>query len=201
LNQENDYYQKMTAHTKDFQKSLFEEMKARIKEDDQSVPYFYNGYWYITKTEKDKDYPIYARKKGTLSAPEEILFDCNEMAKGKSYFQLSGLSISEDNSMATFAVDEKGRRIYTIGIKNLKTGKILKDKISNASGSSVWANDNKTIFYSKQDKVTLRTDKIFKHIIGTDSKTDELVFFEKDETFNVGINKSKSKKSYNLEAH
>jgi oligopeptidase B len=194
LNQENDYYQKMTAHTKDFQKSLFEEMKARIKEDDQSVPYFYNGYWYITKTEKDKDYPIYARKKGTLSAPEEILFDCNEMAKGKSYFQLSGLSISEDNSMATFAVDEKGRRIYTIGIKNLKTGKILKDKISNASGSSVWANDNKTIFYSKQDKVTLRTDKIFKHIIGTDSKTDELVFFEKDETFNVGINKSKSKK-------
>jgi oligopeptidase B len=194
LNQENDYYQKMTAHTKDFQKSLFEEMKARIKEDDQSVPYFDNGYWYITKTEKDKDYPIYARKKGTLSAPEEILFDCNEMAKGKSYFQLSGLSISEDNSMATFAVDEKGRRIYTIGIKNLKTGKILKDKISNASGSSVWANDNKTIFYSKQDKVTLRTDKIFKHIIGTDSKTDELVFFEKDETFNVGINKSKSKK-------
>ncbi len=200
LNQENDYYEKMTADTKDFQKSLFEEMKARIKEDDESVPYFYNGYWYITKTEKDKDYPIYSRKKQTLSAPEEILFDCNEMAKGKAYFQLSGMSISPDNTMAIFAVDQKGRRIYTIGIKNLVTGKILKDKISNTEGSAVWANDNKTFFYATQDKITLRTDKIFKHIVGTDSKTDELVFFEKDETFNVDINKSKSRKYLIIES-
>src|SRR6187549_1021372 len=105
LNQENDYYNKMTAHTKDFQKELFEEMKARIKEDDESVPYLYNGYYYITRFEKGKDYPIHSRKKGSLQAKEEILFDCNEMATGHAYFNLSGLSISEDNTMAAFGVD------------------------------------------------------------------------------------------------
>ena len=200
LNQENEYYQKMTAHTKDFQKSLFDEMKARIKEDDESVPYFYNGYWYITRTEKDKDYPIYARKKTSLTANEEILFDCNKMAAGKKYFQLSGMAISPDNSMATFAIDTIGRRIYTIGIKNLVTGKILKDKIKNAEGSAVWANDNKTIFYATQDKKTLRTDKILKHNLGDGAKNDVLVFYEKDETFNVDINKSKSRKYLIIES-
>ena len=200
LNQENQYYQEMTAHTKDFQKSLFDEMKARIKEDDESVPYFYNGYWYITRTEKDKDYPIYARKKTSLTANEEILFDCNKMAAGKKYFQLSGMAISPDNSMATFAIDTIGRRIYTIGIKNLVTGKILKDKIKNAEGSAVWANDNKTIFYATQDKKTLRTDKILKHNLGDGAKNDVLVFYEKDETFNVDINKSKSRKYLIIES-
>ena len=200
LNQENEYYRAMTSHTKDFQKSLFDEMKARIKEDDESVPYFYNGYWYITRTEKDKDYPIYARKKTSLTATEEILFDCNEMAAGKKYFQLSGMAISPDNSLATFAIDTVGRRIYTIGIKNLVTGKILKDKIKNAEGSAVWANDNKTIFYATQDKKTLRTDKILKHNLGDAAKNDLLVFYEKDETFNVDINKSKSRKYLIIES-
>ena len=200
LNQENNYYQKMTAHTKDFQKSLFDEMKARIKEDDESVPYLYNGYWYITKTEKDKDYPIYARKKGTLDAKEEILFDCNEMAKGKSFFQMGGMSISPDNKFAVFSTDLKGRRIYTIQIKNLETNKILKDKIENADGSAVWANDNATIFYVTQDKKTLRSDKVYKHKINDLSKNDVLVYHEKDDTFNVGINKSKSNKYIAIES-
>ena len=200
LNQENNYYQKMTAHTKDFQKSLFDEMKARIKEDDESVPYLYNGYWYITKTEKDKDYPIYARKKGTLDAKEEILFDCNEMAKGKSFFQMGGMSISPDNKFAVFSTDLKGRRIYTIQIKNLETNKILKDKIENADGSAVWANDNATIFYVTQDKKTLRSDKVYKHKINDLSKNDILVYHEKDDTFNVGINKSKSNKYLAIES-
>ena len=200
LNQENNYYQKMTAHTKDFQKSLFDEMKARIKEDDESVPYLYNGYWYITKTEKDKDYPIYARKKGTLDAKEEILFDCNEMAKGKSFFQMGGMSISPDNKFAVFSTDLKGRRIYTIQIKNLETNKILKDKIENADGSAVWANDNATIFYVTQDKKTLRSDKVYKHRINDLSKNDVLVYHEKDDTFNVGINKSKSNKYIAIES-
>ena len=200
LNQENNYYQKMTAHTKDFQKSLFDEMKARIKEDDESVPYLYNGYWYITKTEKDKDYPIYARKKGTLDAKEEILFDCNEMAKGKSFFQMGGMSISPDNKFAVFSTDLKGRRIYTIQIKNLETNKILKDKIENADGSAVWANDNATIFYVTQDKKTLRSDKVYKHKINDLSKNDVLVYHEKDDTFNVGINKSKSNKYLAIES-
>jgi len=200
LNNENDYYNKMTASTKDFQKDLFTEMKSRIKEDDQSVPYFYSGYFYITRVEKDKDYPIYARKKETLSAEEEILFDCNELANGKSFFQLNNLAISPDNKFAAFSVDFVGRRIYTIQIKNLITGEILADKIENAEGSAVWANDNKTLFYTTQDKITLRSDKIFKHVLDTDSKEDELVYEEKDETFNVDISKTKSRKYLIIES-
>lgn len=200
LNLENAYYNKMTAHTKDFQSDLFNEMKSRIKEDDESVPYFYNGYWYITKTEKNKDYPIYSRKKGSLNASEEILFDCNEMAKGKSFFQMGGMAISPDNKYALFSTDVRGRRIYTIQIKDLETNKILKDKIENADGSAVWANDNKTIFYVTQDKKTLRSDKVFRHNLNDSAKNDVLVYHEKDDTFNVGINKSKSSKYLAIES-
>lgn len=194
LNQENTYYDAMTADTKGFQKELYEEMKARIKEDDQSVPYLYNGYYYITRFETGKDYPIYSRKKGSLAANEEILFNCNDLAKGQTYFQLGGLSVSPDNKFASFGIDTIGRRIYTIQIKNLETGEILSDRIENATGSSVWANDNKTIFYTRQDKVTLRSDKVFKHKLATDSAADVLVFNEKDDTFNVSVGKEKSKK-------
>jgi len=194
LNQENKYYQQSTAHTKDFQKDLFEEMKARIKEDDESVPYFYNGYYYITRFEKGKDYPIHSRKKGNLQAKEEILFDCNEMAQVHAYFNLSGLSISEDNIWATFGVDTVSRRQYTIQIKNLITGEILPVKLENTTGGATWASDNKTLFYSQKDEVTLRADKIYKHKLGTFATEDTLVYFEKDDTFDVSVYKSKSKK-------
>jgi oligopeptidase B len=194
LNQENSYYDAMTAHTKDFQKQLFEEMKGRIKEDDQSVPYLYNGYYYITRYEKGQDYPIYSRKKGSLDAPEEILFNCNELAKGHTFFQLGGLSVSPDNRFASFGVDTVGRRIYTIKIKNLETNEILPDVIENATGGSVWANDNHTLFYTRQDKVTLRANQIFKHKLQTSADQDILVFEEKDETFNVSVGKEKSRK-------
>nr|WP_091145390.1 S9 family peptidase [Flavobacterium caeni] len=194
LNRENDYYEAMTAHTKTFQADLFEEMKARIKEDDESVPYLYNGYYYITRFEKGKDYPIHARKKGSLSAPEEILFDCNELAQGHSYFQLGGLGISPDNRFATFGVDTVGRRIYTIRIKDLQTGEILPDQIDNVTGGSVWANDNRTIFYTRKDKVTLRPDKVYRHKMGDDVTQDPLVYDEQDDTFDVSISKEKSKK-------
>ncbi len=194
LNQENAYYEAMTAHTKDFQKELFEEMKGRIKEDDQSVPYLYNGYYYITRFEKGQDYPIYSRKKGSLEAKEEILFDCNELAKGHAFFQLGGLSVSPDNRYASFGVDTVGRRIYTIKIKNLETNEILSDVIENATGGSVWANDNLTLFYTRQDKVTLRSDTVFKHKLGTLATADSLVYEEKDDTFNVSVGKEKSKK-------
>ncbi|WP_296687273.1 S9 family peptidase [Flavobacterium sp.] len=194
LNQENAYYETMTAHTKDFQKELFEEMKGRIKEDDQSVPYLYNGYYYITRFEKGQDYPIYSRKKGSLEAKEEILFDCNELAKGHAFFQLGGLSVSPDNRYASFGVDTVGRRIYTIKIKNLETNEILPDVIENVTGGSVWANDNLTLFYTRQDKVTLRADTVFKHKLGTLATADSLVFEEKDDTFNVSVGKEKSKK-------
>ena len=194
LNAENSYAKSVLKHTENFQKSLFEEMKGRIKEDDESVPYKLNGYWYITKYEKGKDYPIYLRKKETLGAVEEILFDCNEMAKGYSYFKLAGISISPDNTMASFSIDTVSRRQYTLQIKNLMTGEIFSDKIENTTGSSTWANDNKTLFYSKKDEVTLRSDKIYKHKLYTDSSNDVLVFNEADETFNSFIYKTKSKK-------
>ena len=194
LNQENEYYQQATKHTKEFQKDLFEEMKARIKEDDESVPYYYNGYYYITRFEKGKDYPIHSRKKGHLQAKEEILFDCNEMAKGHTYFNLSGLSISEDNTMAAFGVDTVSRRQYTIRVKNLVSGEIFPVTLENTTGGSTWAGDNKTLFYSRKDEVTLRPDTIYKHKIGTAADKDRLVYFEKDETFDVSVYKSKSKK-------
>ena len=194
LTKENEYYNKITAHTKAFQKDLFEEMKARIKEDDESVPYFYNGYYYITRFEKGKDYPIYSRKKGTLTAKEEIIFNCNEMAKGKSYFNLSGLSVSEDNKWVAFGVDLVSRRQYTLQIKNLETNEILPDKIVNTSGDATWASDNKTIFYVQNDQKTLRSNKIFRHSINTNASKDVLVYEEKDDTFNTFVYKEKSKK-------
>ena len=194
LNKENEYYQKMTAHTKELQENLFQEMKSRIKEDDSSVPYFYNGYYYITRFEKGKDYPIYSRKKGSLDAKEEIMFDCNEMAKGHSYFNLSGINVSEDNKYAAFGVDLVSRRQYTIQIKNLETGEILPVKIENTTGGSTWASDNKTLFYTRKDAQTLRSDKIYRHTLGTDIAKDALVFHEKDDTFYTFVYKEKSKK-------
>lgn len=194
LNKENEYYQTATAHTKPLQEELFLEMKGRIKEDDSSVPYLYNGYYYITRFETGKDYPIYARKKGSLEAKEEIMFDCNEMAKGHAYFNLTGINVSEDNKWAAFGVDLVSRRQYTIQIKNLETGEILPVKIENTSGGSTWAGDNKTLFYTRNDQQTLRSDKIYKHTLGTEASADVLVFYEKDDTFNTFVYKEKSKK-------
>lgn len=194
LEKENEYYAAMTAHTKDFQQSLFEEMKGRIKEDDSSVPYKENGYWYLTRYETGKEYPIYARHMGSLDAPEEILFNCNDLAEGHDYFNLGGIAVSMDNKLAAFGVDTVSRRQYTLQVKNLETGEVLPDKIENTTGRAVWANDNRTMFYTKKDPVTLRSDKIYKHTIGTPASGDELVFHEEDDTFSTYVYKSKSDK-------
>ena len=194
LNEENAYYQEQTKHTQPLQEALFLEMKSRIKEDDASVPYFYNGYYYLTRFELGGDYPIYARKKGSLDAPEEILFNCNEMAKGFTYFNLKGLTISPDNQWVAFSVDTIGRRIYTLQIKNLVTGELASEKIENVTGTATWANDNQTLFYTRKDAVTLRADSVYKHQLGTDASADSLVYFEKDDTFDVSVYKEKSKK-------
>ncbi|CAA0224650.1 S9 family peptidase [Tenacibaculum maritimum] len=194
LNAENAYFDKMTFNTKDFQEELFEEMKGRIKEDDASVPYKSNGYFYITRYEKGSQYPIYSRKKRTLEAIEEILFNVNDEAKGHDYFQLGGLNISPDNKLAAFAIDTVSRRQYVIKVKNLETGEIYPDEIKNTTGGSVWANDNKTLFYTKKDPLTLRSSKIFRHILGTSPDDDVEVFEEKDDTFGVFVTKTKSKK-------
>jgi len=194
LNSENAYYSELTAHTKKFQDSLFFEMKSRIKEDDSSVPYKQNGYWYTRRFETGKEYPIYSRKKQSEEAPEEIMFDGNTMAKGYEYFHLGGVSVSPDNTMASFGVDTVSRRQYHIQVKNLDTGVVFDDKLENTTGGSVWAADNKTMFYTKKDPVTLRSDKIYKHVLGTPASEDELVFHEEDDTFYAFVYKSKSKK-------
>jgi len=192
LNAENAYYNEITSHTTDFQTSLFEEMKSRIKEDDQSVPYKKNGYFYITKYRKGEQYPIYTRKKASLEADEELLFNVNELAKGHDYYQLGGLSVSSNNELVAFAVDTISRRQYVIKVKNLVTGEVYNDVITNTTGGSVWANDNKTLFYTKKDPVSLRSYKIYKHILGTDESEDIEVYHESDDTFGVGVAKTKS---------
>jgi len=194
LEEENTYYNTLTAHTKNFQATLFDEMKGRIKEDDASVPYKQNGYWYSTRYEIGKEYPIFARHKGAEKAAEEIMLNCNDLAKGYDYFSLGGISISSDNNLVAFGVDTVSRREYTIKIKNLVTDEIYEDVIENTTGSSVWAADNKTLFYTKKDSITLRSDKIYKHKLGTPASEDVLIYEEKDETFNTFIYKTKSKK-------
>jgi len=194
LDAENDYYDSLTAHTKDFQKSLFQEMKGRIKEDDSSVPYKLNNYWYSTRYIIGGEYPLYSRFKYSLEASEEIMFNCNDMAKGHDYFSLGGIAISPDNKLAAFGVDTVSRRQYTLQVKNLETGAVLDDKIENTTGGGVWANDNETLFYTRKDPVTLRSDKIYKHKLGTPTSEDVLVFHEKDDTFSTFIYRTKSKK-------
>ncbi|MEM0518753.1 S9 family peptidase [Aequorivita flava] len=194
LNEENTYYESITGHTKKFKEDLFEEMKARIKENDESVPYKLNGYYYITRYETGKDYPIYTRKKESLNAPEEILFDVNEMAKDYSYYNLTGLSVSEDNKLISFGVDTLSRRKYDIYIKNLETGEIYAERIPLTTGSATWGSDNKTLFYTRKDEKTLRADRIYRHTLGTDPITDQLVFTETDDTFGTYVYKTKSRK-------
>lgn len=194
LNAENAYYEAMTSKYKAFENSLFEEMKARIKEDDESVPYKFNGYWYIVKYETGKDYPIYIRKKDSLDNAEELMFDCNVMAQGHDYFKLAGLSVSPDNTMIAFGVDTVGRRNYTLQIKSLVNDEILTDRIENTTGSATWASDNKTLFYTVKDDKTLRSDKVYKHKLGANASSDTMVFHEDDDTFGVAVYKSKSKK-------
>ena len=193
LEQENAYYEAMTAHTNELKDSLFLEMKSRIKEDDSSVPYKFNGYWYATRYEVGKEYPIFTRRFEKEDAEEEIMFNCNLMAEGLDYFNLGGLSISPNNELAAYGVDTVSRRQYTLQIKNLRTQEIYGDKIENTTGSAVWANDNKTLFYTKKDPVTLRSNNIYRHILGTSPEEDELVFHEDDETFTTFVYKTKSK--------
>lgn len=194
LKAENAYLDTILGHTKETQDKLFTEMKGRIKEQDESVPYKLDDYFYYVRYEIGKEYAIYCRKKGTLEAKEEVMIDGNALAEGHSYFSLGGIQVSANQDMIAYSVDTVSRRIYTLYFKNLTTGEVLKDVIPNITGNVAWANDNKTIFYARQDLQTLRSDKIYKHILGTDPEKDELIFEEKDETFNTGVYRTKSKK-------
>lgn len=194
LQAENAYLDTMMAGTKPMQEALFKEMKARIKEKDESVPVFKNGYYYYTRTEDGKQYFKYCRKKGSLNAPEEILLDVDAMAEGHPYYQVSGFSVSEDNQLLAYGVDEVSRRQYTIYIKNLATGAILKDIIKNTESDPTWANDNKTLFYTSKNPVTLLSEKIKRHTLGTDPANDVTVYDEKDKSNYIGLDKSKDKR-------
>jgi len=176
-------------------------MKSRIKEDDESVPYKKNNYFYTTRFEAGKQYPIYARKKESLDAVEEIMFEVNLLAEGYNFYKLSGLSISPNNKYVAFGVDTIGRRQFTLQFKDLETGEILSDKIENTTGSAAWSTDNKTVFYTQKNPTTLRSEKIFRHILGTDPAIDVEVFYEKEEAFSTYIYRTKSDKYLIIGSH
>jgi oligopeptidase B len=194
LKAENAYLDTMMAGLKTFEKNLFDEMKGRIKEKDESVPVFNNGYFYYNRYEEGKQYYIYCRKKGDLNAPEEVLLDVNKMAEGHDYYSAVGFSISPDNKLLAFGVDTVSRRQYTIKVKNLETGEIYADAIFPASGGSEWGNDNKTLFYTATNPVTLLSEKIKRHTLGSDASSDVVVYEEKDKTNYIGVGKTKSNK-------
>ncbi|MCD6354636.1 MAG: S9 family peptidase [Prolixibacteraceae bacterium] len=194
LNAENAYLDAVMKHTEPEQKKLFDEIKSKIKQEDESVPYKKDGYFYYTRTVPETEYFLVCRKKGTLDAKEEIMIDVNKMAKGHDFFQLAGSSVSTNNKLLAFGVDTVSRRKYTIHFKNLETGELLNDAIPLTTGGAVWANDNKTVFYVLKDDVTLRSMKIMKHTLGTPVENDVVVFYEDDETYSTFIYKTKSEK-------
>ncbi|WP_114752186.1 S9 family peptidase [Pleomorphovibrio marinus] len=193
LNEENAFHKSKLAYTDRLQHSLYEEMKSRIKEDDEGVPYFKGGYFYFHKYVKGGEYPLYCRKKGTLEAEEEVILNVNELAKGHEFFQIGGLGTTEDQNMLCFAFDNVGRRIYQLTFKKLNDGEILRDEIGEVTGNFVWDSEGKSIFYSKQDPNTLRAYQIYRHVLGTSQADDQLIYEETDETFTCHVSKSKSK--------
>ena len=193
LEAENAYTKSMMSHTDAFQGKLFKEIVGRIKQTDSSVPQLENGYYYYTRYEEGKEYPLYCRKKGNLDAPEEIMLDVNQLARGHSYYEIGSYQVSEDNRLLAFAADTVSRRIYTIYFKDLVTGQMLPDKIDSTAGNLAWANDNLTLFYASKDE-SLRMDKIWKHRLGRADTRDHLVYDEGDVTFETFVYKTKSRK-------
>ena len=192
LNAENEYLQTSLAHTRTLQEKLYTEITGRIPQVDMSVPYLKNGYMYYTRYENGKEYPIYSRKIDTSDAKEEILIDANLNAAGKDYYAVGSIAVNPSNDLMAFSEDIVSRRLYTIKVKDLKTKNVLADTILNTTGSIVWYNDGSAFLYVIKDPETLRSYKVYRHILGKDSSSDEMIFEEKDETFNLGIYKSRS---------
>ncbi len=194
IEDENSYLESNLSHTKNFQNDLFEEIVGRIEKNDESVPYFDNGYFYYSRYESGKEYAIHCRKKGSLDGQEEILLDENILADGFNYFAIGGRRVSPDNKWLAYGVDTLSRRIYEIHFKNLETGEVLETTIPNSSYGIAWANDNKTVFYTSKNEITLLGEKIWRHKMGSKSSNDKLIYFEKDDTFYTGVYRSKSGK-------
>ena len=192
LENENAYTKTVMQDTEELQEQLYDEIVGRIKPTDASVPYRKNGYWYYVRYEEGKEYPIYARKKESLEAPEEILLNANERAEGYDYYSAQGLAVSPDNKLLAFAEDTLSRRVYTIRFKDLETGELLTDQIPNAESEGAWANDNQSYFYTTKDTVSLLPDKIWRHRLGEFPTRDALKYKEEDPSFYIGVTKSTS---------
>ena len=201
LEAENDYARAVMAHRATFEETLFEEIKGRIKQTDLSVPYKLDDYYYYTRYEKGKEYPLYCRKRETLEAGEEVMLDVNVLAGGHEFFAIGGMAVSFARDLLAYAFDTRGRRIYTVRFKDLTTGELLDDVLENVTGNIAWANDNGTIFYGKQDPHTLRAFQVARHRLGRDPSSDDLVFEEEDETFSTTVFKTKSKQYLMIASH
>ncbi len=193
LKAENSYTNAVMKDTEGLQEKIYNEIVGRIGQTDMSVPYYTEGYYYYSRYEEGKEYPIYCRKKENLEAAEEIMLNVNELAQGYEYFHVSGITVSPDNKMIAYGVDTVSRRLYTIHFKNLETGETLEESIANTNGAAYWADDNRTVFYAQKNLQTLRPEKIFRYKILNNRKAD-MIFYEQDETYAVNVYKSRSKK-------
>ncbi len=194
LTAENAYCDKQLAGTKTLQQKLVAEIKARIKQEDATVPYRDNGYLYYSRFEFGGELPIYCRKQGSSVAPEEVFLNADELSTGRPYFQIGDWAVSDNNQLLAYTADTVSRRLYTLRFKNLATGTLFPERITNTGGEVVWAADNKTVFYTKKDVTTLLPYQVYRHTIGTDPKGDVLIHEERDNTFNLAVTRSKSKK-------
>ncbi|GAC1371930.1 MAG: oligopeptidase B [Hymenobacter sp.] len=199
LNAENAYYDQQMAGAQATQQKLVAEIKSRIKQEDASVPYRDNGYYYYSRFGSGAEYPVYCRKKGSPTGTEEVLLDANTLGAGRSYFQIGDWAVSDNNQLLAYTADTVSRRLYTLRFKNLATGRLYPERIANTGDEVVWAADNQTVFYTKKDVTTLLPYQVYRHTLGTDPKGDALVYEEKDNTFNVHVNRSKSKRFIGLE--
>lgn len=194
LNAENAYVDAYMAPLKPLQDKLYDEIVARIKQDDSSVPYREREFWYYTRFETGQDYPIHARRPGSMDGAEQVMLDVNAMAKGKDYFSVGDWEVSQDNTLLAWAEDAVGRRQYVIKFKNLATGEAYPDEIKGVSANLVWADDNKTLFYVENDPETLLTVRVKKHVLGTPASADALVYEEKDDSFYMGVSRTRDDK-------
>jgi oligopeptidase B len=192
LNAENDYTKEVLGGVTQLEETLFTEMRGRIKEDDATVPTLDDGYWYYSRYETGKQQPIYARKKGKLTAKEEILLDGNQLAEGHAFYKIGNFEVTRDGKLLAWADDTVGRNQYVLHIKEIKTGKVFPDTATNTAASMAWANDNKTLFYTGKDETTLRSDRVFRHVLG--AAEHDLVYKEDDGQYYVGVGGTKSRK-------
>ncbi len=194
LEAENIYLDTAMYKTKELQSKLYNEIVGRIKQDDESVPYFKNGYWYYSKYSDKQEYPAYFRKKESLENPEEILLDVNQLAKGHDYYAVGSMEVSPDNKILAFCEDTISRRIYTYRFLDLETGKFLDDNLYNCEPGGAWANDNQTFFYTTKNKISLLSEKVWRHKLETSNDKDVMVYHEEDPSYYIGVYKSKSDK-------